>query len=44
MKTEKERTALKTVYKSRKWLRKVDLMTDAQIIAVFMRLREQQKV
>jgi len=40
----KEREAIKQVYLSKKWATKVNKMTDAQVIAVYMRLKLQGKV
>jgi hypothetical protein len=44
MAAQDERERLKALYKSKKWWDKVDKMTDSQAIAVFKRLRQQQKV
>jgi hypothetical protein len=40
----RERTALKGIYRSRKWWAKVDGMTDDTALAIFLRLRRQNKV
>lgn len=40
----REREAVKTVYPSQKWSRKVDLMNDDQVIAIYKRLKAQGKV
>jgi hypothetical protein len=42
--TMKEREAVKTVYPYKKWWRKVDAMTDAQIIALFFRFKREGKL
>lgn len=44
MDSDKAREALKGVFRSKKWALKVNKMTDAQAIAIFMRLKQQQKV
>lgn len=41
---DKERTAVKQAYPSPKWAKRVDKMTDAQLIAVYMRLKLQGKI
>jgi len=40
----KERELLKTVYPSKQWAEKVNNMTTAQVIAVVMRLKMQNKL
>lgn len=40
----KEREAVKAAYPSQKWITKVSKMSDAQVIAVYMRLKAQGKV
>ena len=44
MANEKEREQLKKVYPGHKWAQKVNGMTDAQVIAVYMRLKQQNKI
>lgn len=44
MASNKEREALKKAYPSKKWAEKVNKMSDAQVIAVYMRLRLQGKI
>jgi hypothetical protein len=39
-----EREQLKTVYNSKAWARKVDNMPEAQVIAIFKRLKAQGKL
>lgn len=39
-----ERELLKTVYKSKSWAKKVDEMSDAQVIAIYQRLKAQGKL
>lgn len=36
--------ALKQVYKSHQWAKLVDEMSEAQIVAIYMRLKQQGKV
>lgn len=38
------RASLKTVYNSRKWARKVEKMSDEQVIAIYHRLKQQDKL
>lgn len=38
------REAVKKAYPSRKWARKVDAMSDAQVIAIYTRLCEQNVI
>lgn len=38
------RASLKTVYPSSKWARKVDRMTDDQVVAIYRRLQAQGKL
>lgn len=40
----KEREAVKAVYRSSKWSRKVNAMTDDQAIAVYLRFKAQNKI
>jgi hypothetical protein len=40
----KEREALKGAYSGEKWIDKVNRMSDAQVVAVYMRLRAQGKI
>lgn len=40
----KEREALKAAYPGRQWLQKVAKMSDAQVTAVYLRLKKQGKV
>lgn len=44
MANDKEREALKGVYRSKKWWLKVNKMTDDQVLAIFKRLKQQEKV
>lgn len=39
-----KRTAVRQAYYGQKWYDKVDKMTDSQIIAVYLRLKSQNKV
>lgn len=39
-----QREQLKQVYPNKKWAEKVDKMSEAQVVAVYMRLRQQNKV
>ena len=41
---EHVREALKTIYKSKKWSDRVDVMTEAQAVAVYIRLFYQGKI
>jgi hypothetical protein len=38
------RAALKTVFIGRKWARKVDKMPDDQVVAIYRRLQQQNKL
>lgn len=38
------RSALKTVYKGRLWIRKVNKMSDEQVVAIYRRLQQQNKL
>lgn len=38
------RAALKTVYTGRRWAAKVDRMSDAQVIAIYHNLQQQNKL
>lgn len=40
----KEREALKSVYNSDTWAKKVNKMSDSQVIAVYLRLKSQGKL
>lgn len=40
----KEREALKLVYRGQKWVDKVNKMTDAQVVAIYMRFKAQHKL
>ena len=40
----KEREAVKAAYPSRKWATRVKNMSDAQVLAVYLRLKSQGKV
>jgi hypothetical protein len=40
----KARGDLKSVYPGDQWSKKVDKMTDAQVIAVYLRFKEQEKL
>lgn len=40
----KEREQLKKVYPSSKWAQKVDKMSESQLVAVYMRLKQQNKI
>lgn len=42
--TIQQREMLKQVYDSKKWAAKVDKMSDSQVFAIFMRLRQQNKL
>lgn len=44
MNTKTMRATLKTVYPSAKWARKVDKMSDAQVVAIYRNLQQQSKV
>lgn len=44
MNTAQKREALKGAYKNASWRTKVQNMSDAQVIAVYMRLKQQAKV
>lgn len=39
-----EREQLKKVYPSKTWARKVDKMTDDQVVAIYLRLKSQNKL
>lgn len=39
-----ERELLKKVYPNRKWAEKVDKMSESQVVAVVLRLRQQGKL
>jgi hypothetical protein len=38
------RAALKTVYKGRRWIAKVNKMSDEQVVAIYTRLQRQHKL
>lgn len=40
----KEREALKTAYSGKKWQKRVSEMSDQQVIAVYLRLKKQNKI
>lgn len=40
----KEREALKAAYPGRQWQQKVIRMSDAQVTAVYLRLKQQNKI
>lgn len=40
----KKREALKSVYPSKRWATKVNNMPESQVIAVYLRLKQQGKV
>lgn len=42
--TKTLRASLKTVYIGKKWARKVDKMTDDQVVAIYRRLQQQNKL
>lgn len=45
MKTvDRQREALKSAYSSKMWIEKVKKMSDAQVQAIFLRLKSQNKV
>ena len=44
MATQKERELLKTAYPGPTWAKKVDKMSDSQVIAVLRRLQAQKKI
>lgn len=39
-----KRDALKEVYRGGKWIQKVNEMTDEQVTAIYLRLKQQNKV
>ncbi len=39
-----ERERLKAVYPSKTWAQKVDKMSDSQVVAVYLRLKRQNKL
>lgn len=43
MGAEREREAVKAQYKNRYWQKKVDAMTDEQVVAIYLRLKQQRK-
>jgi hypothetical protein len=43
MSTEQKRAALKQLYPSKNWAAKVDKMSDAQVIAVYLRPKKTKK-
>lgn len=44
MTTIQQRNLLKEVYPSKLWTQKVDKMNDAQVTAIFLRLKSQGKI
>lgn len=44
MNTKAMRAALKTVYTGDRWKRKVDRMSDAQVVAIYRNLQLQNKL
>jgi hypothetical protein len=44
MATQSTRNLLASVYKSKAWQQRVNNMTDAQVAAIYLRLRKQGKV
>lgn len=44
MNTKSMRATLKTVYSGKLWAAKVDKMSDEQVVAVYIRLQQQNKV
>lgn len=44
MKVDEKREALKAVYSSDKWKRKVAGMTEPQVTAIYLRLKDQGKI
>lgn len=42
--TDKKREALKSAYSGKKWAAKVNKMSEAQVIATYLRLKGQGKV
>lgn len=44
MSTNQKREALKGAYKSKSWAKKVNDMSDDQVIAVYLRLQSQKKI
>ena len=44
MASNQEREALKKAYPSKRWAEKVDRMSEAQITAIYIRLRAQGKL
>lgn len=44
MAMEKERQALLKVYKNPRWVDKVKKMKDAQVVAIYLRLKAQNKI
>lgn len=41
---EREREAIKAAYRSKKWIDKVNNMTIDQVLAVYLRLKAQNKI
>jgi len=39
-----KREAVKKVYPGRRWARRVDAMSDANVIALFMKFQQQKKI
>lgn len=44
MTVDKQREALKSVYSGRRWVQKVDHMTNEQVTAIYLRLKMQNKL
>jgi hypothetical protein len=44
MSTESKRSAIKSCYKSDSWRKKVDRMTEGQVIAVYLRFLRDGKI
>ena len=44
MASRQQRELLKKAYPNKKWAEKVDSMTDTQVVAVYMRLKQQKKI
>lgn len=44
MASRQQRELLKKAYPGKKWAKKVEKMTEAQVVAVYMRLKQQNKI
>lgn len=44
MTTEQKREAIRAAYPGRKWAQKVNAMTEDQVVAVYLRLKQQNKI